>query len=474
MRLKFLIYGIICILNIVLVSAKTNPKADSLKMVFSKLTGDSNKVRLAFQISKLYWQSNPDSAQFYAQKGLQLARSINFRKGEADCLNSLSAVSWMRRNYPAALDYTLQNLTIRHEIGDKAGIFNASNNLGLIYYETRKYDLALHYGKEAISIANKLKDTTKIAKASANLGIFYFQLKDTAKAYSHYKRALDIQLMLKDTLEISYLYYNLGELFIENKPSIGISYLRKALSLAEKQDNKEIISACLQFLADEKRKEGKLDESIDLGKKALSVASEIRNLKVIDLAAQTLYKTYLQKRNFKESLTYYIVANSAQDSMLSEKKIVEMSELKYNFDLKQKMKQIELLERDKIIAQKSAQTQRLIFYLEILAIIFLGVILFGIYRNYRIRQQKAERANYERMLIAAKEKAEENDRLKTAFLCNMSHEIRTPMNAIIGFTDLMFCKDISTENQKRYSKMIKDSTVDLLHIIEDIMDISKI
>lgn len=473
MGLKILKCGIICVLSSVFCAAQSVRETDSLKLVFNSIANDSNKVKTAFQISKRYWYSNPDSAEVYAQKGLQLARSIHFRKGEADCLNSLSAVFWMQRNYPAALDYTLQNLDIRHEIGDKIGIFNASNNLGLIYYETKKYDFALRYSKEASSIANELKDSKKIAKASVNLGLIYYQLKDTASAYSNYKKALKYFLVLKDTMELSYLYFNLGELFQENKPATAILYFQKALVLAEKQDNKELIPACLQVLADEKRKTGNPDEAIVLGKRALAIATEIKNLKVMDLSAQTLYRAYREKRDFGKSLEYYIIANNAQDSMLNEKKIAEMSDLKYNFELKQKQKQIELLERDKIITQKNAQNQRLIFYLEIFALIIAGLVLFGLYRNFRLRREKAERASYEKMLIEAKEKAEENDRLKTAFLCNMSHEIRTPMNAIIGFTDLLVRQDVSTEKQKRYSMLIKDRTVDLLHIIEDILDVSK-
>lgn len=77
-------------------------------------------------------------------------------------------------------------------------------------------------------------------------------------------------------------------------------------------------------------------------------------------------------------------------------------------------------------------------------------------------------------LEKAKEKAEESDRLKTAFLCNMSHEIRTPMNAILGFSDFITQPGISDIKKARFSKLIKDRGFDLLRIIEDILDISKI
>lgn len=77
-------------------------------------------------------------------------------------------------------------------------------------------------------------------------------------------------------------------------------------------------------------------------------------------------------------------------------------------------------------------------------------------------------------LLKAKEKAEESDKLKSAFLANMSHEIRTPMNGIIGFTSLLNEPSVSDEKRKRYTTIIRDSCTQLLTIVNDILDISKI
>ncbi len=77
-------------------------------------------------------------------------------------------------------------------------------------------------------------------------------------------------------------------------------------------------------------------------------------------------------------------------------------------------------------------------------------------------------------LAKSKERAEESDRLKTSFLQNMSHEIRTPMNAIKGFSTLLAnCYDDKAKLEK-YTEIIRQSSNDLLDIINDILDISKI
>ncbi|CAM3533167.1 response regulator [Flavobacterium gelidilacus] len=76
--------------------------------------------------------------------------------------------------------------------------------------------------------------------------------------------------------------------------------------------------------------------------------------------------------------------------------------------------------------------------------------------------------------ILAKEKAEESDRLKSAFLANISHEIRTPMNGILGFSELLKEPNLSGDEQRKYLEIIDKSGNRMLNIINNIVDISKI
>ncbi|MFO8233949.1 MAG: PAS domain S-box protein [Bacteroidales bacterium] len=84
------------------------------------------------------------------------------------------------------------------------------------------------------------------------------------------------------------------------------------------------------------------------------------------------------------------------------------------------------------------------------------------------------RKNMEEELFKAKEKAEDSDRLKSAFLANMSHEIRTPMNGILGFSQLMRNTKPDAKKQTYYLNQIIKQSQQLLTLIDDIIDISKI
>mgnify|MGYP004502795317 CR=1 FL=1 len=88
-------------------------------------------------------------------------------------------------------------------------------------------------------------------------------------------------------------------------------------------------------------------------------------------------------------------------------------------------------------------------------------------------QLVTKRKELEQKLVDAKKKAEDLNSLKSAFLANMSHEIRTPLNAIVGFSELLIDAE-SKEQQEEYSRIIQANSGQLLQLVNDILDLSKI
>lgn len=95
-----------------------------------------------------------------------------------------------------------------------------------------------------------------------------------------------------------------------------------------------------------------------------------------------------------------------------------------------------------------------------------GIIVWG--------RDVTDRKKEEQKLAKALAKAEESDRLKTAFLSNMSHEIRTPLNAIVGFSELLDDDSLTKSEKTQFIKLIQQNSDSLLTLINDIISLAKI
>ena len=110
-----------------------------------------------------------------------------------------------------------------------------------------------------------------------------------------------------------------------------------------------------------------------------------------------------------------------------------------------------------------------------LSSVLIAYFIEGLEKSFlgeqKLKQQLKKKSE---RLIDAKARAEESDQLKSAFLANVSHEFRTPMNAIIGFTEIMLYTDPDEEKRKKYLVNIQKSSEQLLHIINNTIEYSKI
>lgn len=127
-------------------------------------------------------------------------------------------------------------------------------------------------------------------------------------------------------------------------------------------------------------------------------------------------------------------------------------------------------ELEKLIPVSEQQFEKVLNLLDVLT----GELSTLGYNNLKLAKTIHGHVELEEKLILAKQKAEESDRLKSAFLANLSHEIRTPMNGIIGFSELLRYQGLNPIDRKEYIRLIHQSSNQLLSIINDIIDISKI
>lgn len=131
-----------------------------------------------------------------------------------------------------------------------------------------------------------------------------------------------------------------------------------------------------------------------------------------------------------------------------------------------------ILFSDRIIANFASSEQSLTHLQTYKGWFFVGITALLLF--FLVRNEIKKKNRVEAELIKAKQKAEESDQLKSAFLSNLSHEIRTPLNGILGFCELLLDESFSVEEKNIFLSNLNENSSDLLKLINDIMDISKI
>jgi signal transduction histidine kinase len=164
--------------------------------------------------------------------------------------------------------------------------------------------------------------------------------------------------------------------------------------------------------------------------------------------------------HMKEAMDLYISYNHLNDSISAVQYFSDLAKLRAQHDVDQleiQNKQLELKE-----SKTHVQLIALSAGIFILILVSISLFIFSVSRH-RLSQQMKK----------ARDKAEEADRLKSAFLANMNHEIRTPLNAIVGFSQVIVDED-NAENRKQYLSIIQHNNDLLQQLIADVLDLSKI
>lgn len=179
-------------------------------------------------------------------------------------------------------------------------------------------------------------------------------------------------------------------------------------------------------------------------------------VEILTKKALTLYKA----SHYKESADCY------QNLLVTKDSLIEATFYKDLADMKAQHETDELQIRNKEMELEGAHARsQMLLMGSGIGFLALACCLLG-YISY-------SRHRYGKQLERAKEKAEESDQMKSAFLANMNHEIRTPLNAIVGFSQIIAEED-ETEVRREYAGIIQSNNELLQRLITDVLDISKI
>jgi tetratricopeptide (TPR) repeat protein len=368
-------------------------EADSLKRLLNTTTDDSTRIMLNCQISDAYADSQPDTALFYAQQGLELSQNVGFKKGQARCLTRIANVLKYTGILPKALEKHLESLKISEEINDQMGIAASYNNMAEIYKDQKDYTQALNYYIQTGSIFEKIiKDIESIKKKELieknkeklirnksylattfmNIGDAYDRMKKYDSSLFFQNKALDLANQTNDINIIGAVYTNMGSVFykLEKNDQSLINYKKAIPYLLVTEDNR-FLSNAYNGIAEIFEKKGRNDSAISYARKALALVQNSSFQQEI-LNSLTLISRFFESLNKADSALHYNkLAKSISDSLESVEKANEVQNLKFNEQLRQQ----EIAEEKRLAAEERQNNLQnlaiVIFIITFFAILFI-------------------------------------------------------------------------------------------------------
>ncbi len=463
-----------------------------------------------------YMKSNFTKAIEYFKKSLRKNEILGNKRGLSDTYNNIGAIYKIESNYPKALEYFQKSLTIEKKLNNTEGIAGSYGNIGIVYDILEEYPTALKYYLNALKSYQKAHDSTGISDIYHNMGIDYFSQKMYSKALEYFKKSNDIYKKLKNNRGIAWSYLNMGKVYrVQKKYNKAKKYFTHSLALSVKTGNKSLEAKNYVELSLLYLDLNKPQTANNYADKAYRIAKTTGDTELLRDVLGILSSSYAKLGLYKKAYTYHVKYKNLNDSVFNNDNIRKFTKLEYQYKY-EKEKEAEKLnqkKKDEILA-KEIKFQTTIKYILITSLIiaFIIILLFiWLYRdkkkandlliqknkeilqqqdliskqNMEIKKHSEELLEHKRNLEEtvqkrtaelqkAKEKAEESDKLKSAFLNNVSHEFRTPMNGIIGFSAFLTEPNLSPDIQEEYASLVNQSCKQLLHVVNDTVEISKV
>lgn len=438
-----------------------------------KAKHDTDRVKIYYSISRLYWSKNADSALLMAQKSLELAKRINFEKGVALAYLAEGVAFGYKGRWPEALNSHLQCLRISEKLGMEGLSGNEYNNIAGLYTSMEDYSKALYYSQKAYKIAMKQNDPAHEGTFSplVNIGEIFKKkgLPDSAIAYN--LKALVIAKKVKDPVFTAAAMYNIAENYITKKEyRLAEGYLNKALDIAQKAGDDEDVAYCHTGLALTSYYTGKYNSSMLYAQKGLDESRRSGIVELIQTAYNVLYLTHQKMGNYEQALYYRNLEVALNDSLKTEQKLKTIRNMQSAYELEKKERQIDLLNKNKIIGQKELEKVSLKRDILTAGTILLLLLAFILLRNYLQKRKLSEQLALQNKNISEQNlHLEELVHVKDRLFSIIGHDLRGPIHTIRHMMDIIKEKSLSEEENDYWIEKIDETLIITSSLVENLL-----
>ncbi len=383
----FFLTGILLLhVSILQVRAETPQKVDSLERLLPVREG-IEKALLYIDLVASIRNIDPAQGINYAKEALKLPEFQNNALLRAQLINE-QGVCYRKLNIPEkALELHLQSLKLFEDKHDSTGIAFTLANIGNVYHLLGNVEKALDNHFRSLYLKEFLKDEPQIAYSQNAIGMVHLDMKDYRRALDFFISAMAIQKKYGQKLELANIYANIGKVMTGmERYSDADEYLRKALDVYTSTGNEYGQSTILNQIAWLLHLQNNDDQALQYLKQAEAIALKLQNNAVLHYCFKLQKDIYKGRNDFEKALYYSEQTSRMRDSLFSERRAYELTELQVRYETSRVDAENEIL---KLQLEQNSYKFRYILTGSI-ALILLTIMAF-VFNRLRIKQQHSRK-----------------------------------------------------------------------------------
>ncbi|MGN6397116.1 MAG: ATP-binding protein [Mucilaginibacter sp.] len=454
-----------------------------------KTASDNEKLKLFLELSQDYTAAQPDSAVYYANRGLQLAQKQSNWNAQAVLLLQLGRINAAHHHDGLARRFYNEALSISRHTQDVAGIANAYDELGLLDAEDQDRSSLNPNLTRAMKLYHSSSDSSGIIESYAQLGKVYEQKGEAEKALSYYQRALAQYERQKIKPEAYFiLLEDIGNLYMKKgKPQIALTYLQeginnsrkaglrdtevsllneegiayqdegqqtKALSLyknafesAKKYKQPEEEAKALINIASVLQKQNSNKSLADL-KEAMRIARTIKQPQLEARILEAMAGVYRQEQNYKEAMNALSEQHRLLDSLLQADTAKDIAALDSSYALETSYEKIGALQQTNKHVKSELQIGWIILILVLLILVLIWLYL-----------RKIKRLNQE---------LKASNKIKDTLFSVIGHDLKGPAASAVQLFEMMETEEFTAPELKGMIIELKKQTNASLELLKSL------
>jgi len=419
-------------LSVMHLNAQDQRIADSLTIVYYSQIPLDDTAYMMLLYDLTYYHPNPDSALKFSDLLIERARkssnSLFIYRGLLQKGNALR----LKGDFDHGADVLFDCATEAHKINYPRGVGCAYTALGDIYMSAKDHKNSLLYYNRAIAIFGGQNDSVRLANVLFNAGSEYLFTNQLDSALIYFGVSEKIYESLNNQTGIAYSIGNKGLAYLkQEKETLAESALLRAIMLLKEMGDMYPISHYQLGLSAINRNKGNYRQALSLAHESYDLAVRYGLLQQVRDACEILSELYSLTGDYKKAFEYQIEYISFRDSLINEAKILQMANMRTEFEVAQKQAEVDLFKKKK-------QTQTIISLGLSVIILLTGALICVLYFNNKrkiqinkqLKEQKEE-------LEAQRDQLTELNLTKDRFFSIISHDLRGPINSLHGFSIIL-------------------------------------